>query len=87
MTDQLMHSTAEQMEALAAGLEMSGGGQCAISYDPKHPDEWTVMVAFGKEAEDSDMVGGLAIGTGTNAAQAMEMALNEANWFRLLGQG
>ena len=77
-----MHSSAEQLEAVAQGLESSGGGQLSFNYDGR--GGWTVMCVFGREAPDSPMAGGVAIGCGVTAADALEGALDEAGWHRLV---
>lgn len=48
------------------------GGALAVSYNPdlNGDDKWTAALHFGKEAEDSDMVGGAAYGIGPTFYEA-----------------
>ncbi|QZE10561.1 hypothetical protein SEA_SCOOBYDOOBYDOO_246 [Mycobacterium phage ScoobyDoobyDoo] len=48
------------------------GGAMAVNYNPEleGDDKWTAAIHFGKEAEDSDMVGGAAYGIGSTFMEA-----------------
>jgi hypothetical protein len=41
-------------------------------------NEWTVAIEMGREAHDSDMVGGAAYGVAESLSEALEAALSEA---------
>lgn len=62
-------STARIMEALAGHVESAGEGIVAFAYRPGKG--WVVQTEFGKEAEDSPMVGGAAYGTGEHLREAL----------------
>lgn len=52
------------------------GGRLAIAYD-HHRAEWVVGLEFGQEADDSDMAGGAAYGTGDTYSEAMAQAAGD----------
>lgn len=55
----------------------TGGAQLALTYDSP-ADGWSVMLNFGREAPDSPMAGGSALGAAGTAAEALRQALDEA---------
>jgi hypothetical protein len=55
---------AEQEGTFALGVGQRGG--------------WSAMLNFGREAPDSPMAGGSAIGTGDTAAEAVAQVVEEA---------
>lgn len=54
------------------------GGVMSISYNPDvQPDPYIVGYHFGRESEDSDMVGGAAYGVSSTAADAFAGMLQD----------
>lgn len=64
------------LAVLAANFVQERGG--AVALNVTDDGEWIAAITFGREAEDSDMAGGQAIGTGTTADEALRAALAEA---------
>lgn len=67
-------STARMMWLLVHYVEDAGEGVFAISYMGEKKKGWSVMAEFGREAEDSPMVGGAAYGMGSTLREALEPA-------------
>lgn len=56
------------------------GASFGMFYDPDAKDDhsWSVMLNFGREAPDSPMAAGSALGSGASAREALKGALDEA---------
>lgn len=73
------------MEVLAMGSALhkfirEHGGVFTIAHDPEMSGgaEWSTMLNFGRESEDSPMAAGSALGTGATANEAIKAMLDEA---------
>jgi hypothetical protein len=55
------------------------GANFGLMFDPEGKDpKWSVMLNFGREAPDSPMAAGSALGSGDTALEAIKGALGEA---------
>jgi hypothetical protein len=54
------------------------GVSISHSDDPREGRDWVVGIEMGREAPDSDMVGGAAYGVAGKLTDALEQALSEA---------
>lgn len=55
------------------------GGRLGLSYNPEisTDEKWTAACEFGREADDSDMVGGAAYGVGRSSADAFGAMMSD----------
>lgn len=74
-----MHA-GRMMEIIAATLAEEGGRFMLAKMDgPKSVSEpWTAGMEWGREAEDSDMVGAAAYGVGSSPSEAITRMLQDA---------
>ena len=57
--------------------EQDGGGALVIQRTEDDAVPWMVSFEFGKEAEDSDMVGGAAYGAADTAEEALKQVVSQ----------
>lgn len=76
----------EALEAVGMGFALykfirDHGASFGMFYDPDSTDDhsWAVMLNFGREAPDSPMAAGSALGSGASAREALKGALEEAH--------
>jgi hypothetical protein len=71
----------DRLSQIINGLERAGCGTFALTFHPS--GHWVAAVEFGKEAEDSDMVGAASYGADVNPWVAIRQVLDETRWDEL----
>jgi len=70
-------STADMVEMILRYVEYLGGIVAFVRKDSDGTNEWVIAAEFGKEAEDSPMVGGGAYGSGPDLRVAVEQVASD----------
>lgn len=72
----------DRLEQIIKGITAAGGGSFQMTLIDEGSDagNWAVAVVFGREAEDSPMVGGVSMMMAPTANDAIQHILDETRW-------
>jgi len=72
----------DRLGQIIAGIEAAGVGHFQLTLIDQGPDagKWACAVAFGREANDSPMIGGSSYAFTESADVAVAMVLFETRW-------
>lgn len=75
----------DRLDKIIKGLEAAGGGSFQLTLIDEGPDagKWAVAVAYGKEADDSPMVGAASYSMESTGDAAVAFVLAETRWVEL----
>lgn len=71
----------DRLDKIIAGITAAGQGTFALILNDR--GEWLTAAEYGKEADDSPMVGAASYGASPSANEAIQTVLDETRWVEL----